>query len=278
MGRALAHAHGAVPGFSDPFALQLLPDDCRAAVERRIRHEWPRGRREAMLGVVASATEHLMGPRTVEIDDGLRLMPRGFQLVIVGAGLDSRVYRMRELSESIAFEIDHPATQAFKRQRTARLEPCTRELRHVAIDFSKERLGDALGRAGHSTTVPTAWVFEGVISYLTRSEVESSIEAMAARSAQGSRLLTTYNEPNWVRGLFAFATARAGEPQRASFSPAQMRGILEQRGFMVLSDRDGVDRARHVGLEPTAIDRFWVRFHHVVIADARAVPSGAAAP
>jgi methyltransferase (TIGR00027 family) len=273
MGRALAHAHGTVPGFSDPYALQLLPEDCRAAVERRIRHQWPRGRREAMLGLVASATERMMGPRTVEIDQGLRDMPHGFQLVILGAGLDSRVYRMSELSESVAFEIDHPATQAFKRTRTAGLEPCTRELHHVAVDFSKERLGDALARAGHSTVVPTAWVLEGVISYLTRSEVESSIDAMAARSARGSRLLTTYNEPNPVRGLFAFATARAGEPHRTSYSPQQMRELLEQRGFAVRSDRDGLDRARHVGLEPTAIDRLWVRFHHVVIADACATGS-----
>jgi methyltransferase (TIGR00027 family) len=267
MGRALAHARGSVPGFDDPFALQLLPDDCRAAVERRIRHEWPRSRREAALGLVANATEKLMGPRTVEIDEGLRALPRGHQLVILGAGLDARAYRMRELSGSVAFEVDHPASQAFKLRQTVGLRPCTRELHHVPVDFERERLGDALARAGHSSTAPTAWVFEGVISYLTPREVEAAIDAIAERSAPGSRLLATYNEPSLVRRLFAGVTQRAGEPHRGAFTREQMGRLLEERRFVVRSDRDGSERAQHLGVSRTATERFWVRFHHVVIAD-----------
>jgi methyltransferase (TIGR00027 family) len=267
MGRALAHARGALSGFSDPFALRLLPDDCRAAVERRIRREWPRTRREAALGVVARATERLMGPRTMEIDDGLRALPPGHQLVLLGAGLDARAYRMHELSASVAFEVDHPASQAFKIRQTAGLRPSTRALHHVPVDFERERLGDALARAGHAATAPTAWVFEGVISYLDEREVESAIDAIAERSAPGSRLLATYNEPSLVRRLFSGITQRAGEPQRAAFSAARMRRLLEERGFVVRSDRDGFERARRWDVVPTATDRFWVRFHHVVIAD-----------
>jgi methyltransferase (TIGR00027 family) len=267
MGRALAHARATVPGFSDPFALQLLPDDFRAAVERRIRREWPRSRREAALGVVAGATEKLMGPRTVEIDDGLRSLPAGHQLVILGAGLDARAYRMRELSGSVAFEVDHPASQAFKVRQTAGLRPCTRELRHVPVDFERERWGGALGRAGHVTSVPTAWVFEGVISYLEPRDVHSAIDAIAERSAPGSRLLLTYNEPSRLRQVFSDVTRRAGEPQRASFTPGQMRRVLEDRGFVVRSDRDGFDRAKRWKRAATLTDRVFVRFHHVLIAD-----------
>ncbi len=267
MGRALAHARGRVRGFSDPFALQLLPPDCRAAVLGRICRALPRSRSEAALGLVARATEKLMGPRTVEIDDGLRSLAAGHQIVILGAGLDARAYRMPELSGSVAFEVDHPATQAFKLRQIAGLRPCTRELRHVAVDFERERMGDALARAGHDPGVPTAWVFEGVISYLEPCEVEAAIEGMAARSAPGSRLLATYNEPSRVRRLFSRVTARAGEPQRASFSADRMRRLLVERGFVVRSDRDGIDRIRRLGMEPTPADRLWVRFHRVVIAD-----------
>jgi methyltransferase (TIGR00027 family) len=267
MGRALAHARGSVPGFSDPYALQLLPDDQRAAVQRRTRREWPRSRREAVLGLIARATERLMGPRTVEIDEWLRALPPGHQVVILGAGLDARAYRMRELSESVVFEVDHPASQALKLRRAADLRPCARELRHVPVDFACERLDDALARAGHATSVPTAWVFEGVISYLTLPEVDAAIAAMAARSAPGSRLLATYNERSWVRGLFAGAVARTSEPHRVWFSPAEMRRLLEARGFVVRSDSDGVERARRLGVAPTAVERLWVRFHHVVVAD-----------
>jgi methyltransferase (TIGR00027 family) len=267
MGRALAHARRAIPGFDDPFALQLLPDDCRAAVERRIRHEWPRSRREAVLGVVAGATERLMGPRTVEIDDGLRALPPGHQLVILGAGLDSRAYRMRELSESVAFEIDHPASQAFKLKRTVGLRPCTRELHHVPVDFERERLGDRLAQAGHARQVPTAWVFEGVISYLSPGEVAAAIDAIAERSAPGSRLLATYNEWSWVRRLFSGVTSRSGEPQRGAFSRDAMRRLLAERGFVVRSDRDGFEQARRWNVEVRGPGRRWFRFHHVVIAD-----------
>lgn len=277
MGRALAHARGRLPGFSDPFALQLLPDDCRAAVEGRLRHAWPRSRREALLGLVASATERLMGSRTLEIDDGLRALPPGYQLVILGAGLDARAYRMRELSGSVAFEVDHPASQVFKRRQVEGLRPCTRELHHVPVDFERERLGDALARAGHLTTVPTAWIFEGVITYLLPVEVASTIAAMAERSAPGSRLLATYNEASVLRRIVSGSTSRRGEPQRASFSPEEMWWMLRQQGFVVRTDRDGIERARRWRLTPTVVDRLWTRIHHVVIADFPARKAVAAA-
>jgi methyltransferase (TIGR00027 family) len=265
MGRAFADAQGAVRGFSDPVALRLLPDDCRASVERLIRGAWPRSRRDALLGLAARAAARLMGPRTAEIDDGLRALTPGHQLVIVGAGLDARAYRMPELSTSVAFEVDHPATQAFKLRQVAGLRPCVRELRHVAADLTHERLGDVLAGAGHDMTIPTAWVFEGVITYLTTREVEASIEAMSARSAPGSRLLATYNEPNWRQALFGRFMVRIGERPRASFTPEQMRKLLFDRGFVVRSDRDGRERARRWGARSRNLG--GVRFHHVVIAD-----------
>jgi methyltransferase (TIGR00027 family) len=266
MGRALANARGAVRGFSDPVALELLPSDCRAAVERRIRRQWPRSTREAVLALVASATERLMGPRTAEIDDALRSMKPGFQLVILGAGLDARAYRMTELAQSAVYEVDHPASQAFKRERTAALRPVARELHHVPVDFSRERFGEALERAGHQKNVPTAWVFEGVISYLTHSEVHSAVEEMAKRSAPGSLLLATYNEPSWVKVLSVYPMRWTGEPQRAVFAPEQMKALLGAQGFAVRSDRNGAERAARWREQPARAGRLW-RFHHVVAAD-----------
>jgi methyltransferase (TIGR00027 family) len=267
MGRALAHARRSVPRFDDPFAMQLLPDEGRAAVHRVLTRALPRSRHEAWLDLVARATEKLMGPRTVEIDDAVRAMIHGHQLVIIGAGLDARAYRMPELAESIVFEIDHPATQAWKRERARGLSPCARELRHVAVDFSRDDLGDALHRAGHDASKPTAWIFEGVISYLTRNEVEASIDVLSARSSPGSRLVATYNEPDVVRRAFSVVTARSGEPQRFVATPSAMRRLLAARGFVVQSDRDGIARARRIGSPPNAIDYLWARFHHVVVAD-----------
>jgi len=254
-------------GFDDPFAITFLPDDCRSTVERRLRGGFPRSRCDAVLGFVAEATERLMGPRTLEIDDGLRKMAPGYQLVILGAGLDARAYRMKELRESVAFEVDHPASQAFKRSKTAGLTPQARALHHVAVDFERESFADALERAGHDAAKPTAWIFEGVISYLHPRDVEVSLDRIAKRSASGSRLFATYNEPSAWRRLAIGPTLRKREPPRATFRRREMHALLTSRGFVVSSDRDGLERATRFRGTPSATDRIWARFHHVVIAD-----------
>ncbi len=268
MGRALAHARKRLPGFDDPFAMQLLPEEHREAIQRKLQGRWPRTRREAGLMFVATLTERLIGPRTVVIDEALREPPRRPQVAIVGAGFDARAYRLPELSGSVVFELDHPATQAAKRSRVAGIPPAARELRHVAVDLTKQPLGAALEAAGHDVTVPTAWVFEGVITYLHPSEVDASLAAMAARSAPGSRIIATYNEPRPLqRVVFRAIAARANEPPRASFSRAEMRELLARHGFDVVWDRDGLERVAHLGAAPTFLDRRTVRLHHVVVAD-----------
>ena len=268
MGRAVAHARARLPGFSDPLAMQLLPEELRDVTERRLRGAWPRNRRECVLAAIAEVMERLMGPRTVMIDRALHNLPPAAQVVIVGAGLDSRAYRLPGISGSMVFELDHPATQALKRARVADVLPVARQLRHVAADLTRESLGGALQRAGHSTDAPTAWIFEGVITYLTRDQVNAAVAAMAARSAPGSRLLATYNEPNWVgRVLGNRLSAWRSEPARTVFSRDEMRELLARHGFSVRADTDGLQRVVELGVAPSLIERTFVRFHHVVIAE-----------
>jgi methyltransferase (TIGR00027 family) len=271
MGRALAHARKRLPGFDDPCALALLPEPYKTLIERKLRGEWPRSGREAAMSFGAEMMERLIGPRTVVIDEALCEAPRRRQVVIVGAGLDARAYRLGELSESVVFELDHPATQRAKRERTARLVPLARDLRHVAVDLTREPLDEALARAGHDSAAPTSWLIEGVITYLHPREVEATMAAMAARSAPGSRWIATYNEPVPIRGVFRRAFAGIGpwsnEPARASFSRAEMRALLARHRFRVASDRDGLERVTHIGVPASFVDRYIVRFHHVLVAD-----------
>jgi O-methyltransferase involved in polyketide biosynthesis len=124
----------------------------------------PRRVREALLGQVARATEKLMGPRTMEIDDGLCALPPGHQVVLLGAGFDARAYRTTELSQSVAFEVDYPSTQAFKRRLTEGLRPVTRELRPCARRL-RERTNGRRARARapsdrHSDGVGRSVTFE----------------------------------------------------------------------------------------------------------------------
>jgi methyltransferase (TIGR00027 family) len=267
MGRALSHALGDVRGGSDPLAIELVPEECRVVVERVLARKWPRTHQEAALTVAARFCRNLMGPRTAEIDDGVASSKSKPQLVIVGAGLDARAHRMKELADTVVFEVDHPASQAFKRERAKAFIPLARELRYAAADLSVESLVDALVTAGHDANRATVWIFEGVITYLTPQQVEGAIVSMASRSAPKSRLIATYNEPSWTRRLAAGATARVGEPQRAAYAIEDLHSLLRKHDWAITSDRDGVERALRWKGSVSLLDHVWPRFHHVVIAD-----------
>src|SRR5262245_58323316 len=194
MGRALAHARGWPRGFDDPFALELLPDEVREAARRGIERRWPRDPREVMLRAIAFTTSRMMGPRTLAIDDALLGLPAGAQVVLLGAGLDARAHRLHSLREATVFELDHPATQAWKRARAEGLPVRARSLVYVPIDFERDSLEGALERAGHCAELHTVWVWEGVITYLRREGIAATLSVLERRSAPGSRLVLTYNE------------------------------------------------------------------------------------
>ena len=142
-GRAVAHGRMAPGRFDDPTAEAFLRNDEREAVERvrtgMARKQW--GDRVEFEMLRASA--EVMVPRTVAIDDALR-DGLAAQLVILGAGLDGRAWRMAELAGADVFEVDHPASQAEKRDRSGGLSPTAKSLHFVPVDFTTDDLGAAL--------------------------------------------------------------------------------------------------------------------------------------
>ncbi|HXK23600.1 MAG TPA: class I SAM-dependent methyltransferase, partial [Myxococcota bacterium] len=131
MGRAIAHTDARASGFSDPIARELLPDDARRLVDLHASGQRPRRLRDRWTLRIARRVSRMMTLRTLAIDDAIRSAPDRGQLVILGAGLDARAWRMDELRDTVVFEVDHPATQAAKRERTAALQPVAREVRFV---------------------------------------------------------------------------------------------------------------------------------------------------
>src|SRR5438128_1791759 len=136
--RAIAHEARLARGFSDPTALALLPEDVRAAVEAH-RDGSPKGLRERYRYDFIAGRAPMMAVRTVIIDDVVR-MGHSPQVVILGAGLDGRAWRMPELKDTIVFEVDHPDTQREKRARTASLDRKARDVRFVPVDFTCDNL------------------------------------------------------------------------------------------------------------------------------------------
>jgi methyltransferase (TIGR00027 family) len=264
MGRAAAHGASSVAKFQDPTAFALLPEQARLRVQR-FREGVPSGFADRFKYDYLARRSKMMVARTVAIDEAVRGAAAP-QLVILGAGLDGRAWRMSELRDSVVFEVDHPDSQRQKQARGAALTPAAKEIRFVPVDFEKDDLEAALAGAGHDPLRPTTWIWEGVVMYLRRSEIEATLGALQRRSAVGSRLIIAYHTPALILLLVAVFVRRLGEPIRSAFTPEQMRALLAGYGFQVVSDEAlpaiGVSLSEDVG-KATRI----MKHMHIVTAD-----------
>ena len=237
MARAIAHGRTTVAAFSDPTALALLSAEQRAEVECIRQGSRPKSLRARFRYEHLTRESQMMVARTVAIDAELRNAAAP-QVVILGAGLDGRAWRMRELVTSLVFEVDHPDTQKQKLKRIASLTREAREVRFVPVDFKRDDLAHALAAAGHDPELPTDWLWEGVVMYLDRDEIETTLRIVKDRSAPGSRLIVAYHQPAWMLLLLKVIVRRLGEPIRTVLTPHQMRELLARYGFCIRWDRD----------------------------------------
>jgi methyltransferase (TIGR00027 family) len=133
-----------------------------------------------------------------------------------------------------------------------------RDLRFVPVDFGRDQLDQALASVGHRPDVPTTWVWEGVVPYLSRIEVEATMSVVGELSAPASRLVVNYQAPSaaaaigrFVMGAFTTLSRQrnplAGEPTRSTWTAEAMRELLEAHGFAVSSDCDLLMLAEDIG-------------------------------
>ena len=273
--RAVADDRLAIGRFSDPVAVHLLRDAERVAVDRArsgtIPDSWP----EKLEAAVLDATTTAMVSRTVVVDDAVRAKANP-QLVILGAGLDARAYRLQELAGVDVYEVDQPASQQEKLDRINGKRPIAKSLNYVAVDFARNSLGPALASAGHDITTPTTWIWEGVLLYLTENDVHATLGVIDERSTPGSRLIVHYSTPSRLGAIRARARrvisrligARdpwVNEPRVSFWRPEAMRNLLAAHNFAVTDDQDLPSAARQLGIP--ARDARQVRLDHVAIAD-----------
>jgi methyltransferase (TIGR00027 family) len=255
----------ALRNFEDPTAIALLPENARSRVEAVQQATPPKNLREKMQRAQLQQLGLLMAARTIEIDAAVRAAQHA-QLVILGAGLDGRAWRMPELKNSTVFEVDHPASQSDKRARVPALTQHAGEVRFVPVDFEHDDLNAALDRAGHDITRATTWIWEGVVMYLDLPAIEASLSIIARRSAPGSRLIVFYHRPAWFLHLIGFGVRRLGEPLRSAFTSEQMRALLNRHGFSVVRDEDLPAIGARLGPQIERGMR-WMRHCRIVTAD-----------
>jgi methyltransferase (TIGR00027 family) len=185
--------------------------------------------------------------RTRFIDDALSAaVTAGVrQIVLLGAGYDTRAQRLACLSECRVFEVDQPATQRDKQRRLqAVLGKNPGRSVFVALDLANAPLRPALEQSGFDPSSASFFVWEGVTNYLTAEAVDVTLRAVAGCCA-GSQLLFTYVHRGVLDGSGEFSVARAltrtleraGERWTFGIDPGQIADYLAARGLELSNDR-----------------------------------------
>jgi methyltransferase (TIGR00027 family) len=243
--RALADAGlTEVSGFQDATALPLLSPLWWLAFHSLRWRARKEGFRQRLLGEKSSGAFDVVALRTRVLDEAwhaAHALPTR-QLVLLGAGLDGRAFRLKDVRDTVVFEVDHPATQRQKRARAVGLTSLAERHVLVGVNFETDSLEEALKAAGQSTGAPTFWIWEGVTPYLTRTAQEATLAAIARRSAPGSRLAMTYTEPTQpdMVGTIVRRTGTLvrvfGEPFLGLMRREEAAGLLKASGFHLLED------------------------------------------
>ncbi|MEU8238310.1 SAM-dependent methyltransferase [Actinoplanes missouriensis] len=250
MMRAL-EGHARRPLFTDPLAERLLSGLPALIVGNRVL-------RWAFLRVLERAGPGFYGAvvgRTRMIDDACRdaLAAGVRQVVLVGAGMDTRPYRMPEMARTRVWELDLPVVQAEKRLALTRAlaEPAG-HVRYAPLDLITQPVDDVLAEAGADPAAPTLVLCEAVLMYLP-DEATDNLIGYAARLTPGSRLVMTY-VPRSVHDDPRFAGWRRRLGLRASIDPPELARRLAGCGLIVHADL-GADEHREL-LRDRRIDVF----------------------
>lgn len=225
--------------FDDPLALAMLASDERSDIEENpFQYNDPISRGERGSSIVRS--------RFME-DQVLGLVADGVQqYVILGAGLDTFAYRRQHVAGLRVFEVDHEATQQWKRQRLieAGIE-CRDNLTFVASNFEKGRLADELVEAGFREDEPACFSWLGVTMYLSEPSIIGVLKYVARRPP-GTTIVFDYQVRdvplNPVQKAFLDVmeqrVASLGEPWITSFNSSALREMVEGFGFSDVSIAD----------------------------------------
>jgi methyltransferase (TIGR00027 family) len=218
--------------FTDPYALQILDEEARANLPAFASDSTQRSMRLFVSARSRFSEEAMAGC----ITRGAR------QVVILGAGLDTFSLRNPHAGVTV-YEVDYPATQAWKRERLAQAGVALpTSLIFAPVDFERQSLAEGLAAAGFRNDEPAYFQWLGVMMYLTREAIISTLDFVAG--IPGSEIAFDYAEPfeNLPPAMranvmaVAESTAARGEPWLSLFDPADMAALMQARRFADFED------------------------------------------
>ena len=219
---------------NDPFAMNILGEDEKEVLQFANKHP------------LASIGRLFTTARSRIAEDALsRAVEKGVrQIVILGAGLDTFALRNPHGARQIRiYEVDHPATQAWKLGRLAEAQIARPPwLMFVSVDFERDDLRETLVGAGLQQNSPAFFTWLGVVPYLTENAICRTLEYMS--SIENSEVVFDYVEPPeaFSEELRQIEKARAeqlekiGERSDSRFEPAGIAAILRSHGFCAIED------------------------------------------
>ena len=265
--------------FDDPLAYQLLPFGWRLL----LRLAYLPGLRGAVLSMRERRMPGSLGGilcRTRYIDDVLqRSLAGGLdQVVILGAGFDTRAYRIAGMDRVRVFEVDLPGACEAKRSRLESvLGSVPRHVALVGMDFDRQDLGEMLSASGFQSGQRTFFIWEGVTQYITAEAVSHTLEFVSRVSGAGSSIVFTYvrrgiidgtDRPEWMESFLAVA-GKLGSPMIFGLDRAELEPYLLERGLELVEDLGAADYQEHylkpVGREMDVFDGERAAFARVSI-------------
>src|ERR1700748_498103 len=224
--------HGSI--LNDPFAMKILGEDEKDVLQFANAHP------------LASIGRLFTAARSRIAEDALsRAVERGIrQIVILGAGLATFALRKPHGARQIRiYEVDHPATQEWKRQRLVEAQIALPPwLILVPVDFERDDVGEKLVAAGFQQNSPAFFSWLGVVPYLTQDAIGSTLDYMS--SIQNSEVVFDYMEPPqaFSEEFKELVTERTeqlekiGERWASRFDPAGIAAVLRAHGFCDIED------------------------------------------
>jgi methyltransferase (TIGR00027 family) len=222
--------------FDDPIAARLVDDTMRDCIKAQQAALPPHALRIPRAAVVLRSrfAEDLLAQAVAQ---GVG------QYVILGAGLDTFAFRQPSFASRLQiYEVDHPATQAWKRERLAVADVATPDnLRWAPIDFEQNTLAAGLRDAGFEASRPAFFSVLGVIQYLTLPAIDATLRIVAALPSPSTIvldfMLPDINLPPDAAIARAVAddAASKGEPWLTRISAPDLAARLTQLGFRTVT-------------------------------------------
>jgi methyltransferase (TIGR00027 family) len=234
---------------------------CRALLCRYIDYRWP-----------GSRTSVIARTRLIDHYVTSALASGVSQVVLLGAGFDTRAYRLAGAERVRFFEVDHPNTLAVKKANVRRsIGTLPEHVKYIAMNFQHDSARQALGAVGFDPLGRSLFLWEGVSNYLSEESVRATLSFISG-IAEGTQLVFTYVDEAVLRNPATFAggreiqqtIAKIEEPWTFGIRPDSAAEFLRGCGLSLDSDLSASEY-RKPYYHPGALIRGY-EFYHVATA------------